>query len=199
MSSLNIVGQEINFSQILLSIDEIRDSEDLLDKLIDFLNESTRDVDVGICNAEIKSEEGLEIGKFIDGGDLFRRPSLGHILIIYWYFYDSTEYVIEAEIENGVIDFIQKKMGKEFVVVGASQDGIELLMDNLRSDDWIENCITFIASDKKYDNQIPKFTDVPIIGDGQCLSRDESETLEIIADEFYSSLSDLFVKHDKKQ
>lgn len=58
MSSLNIVGQEINFSQILLSIDEIKDSKDLLDKLIDFLNESTRDVDVGICNAEIESEEG---------------------------------------------------------------------------------------------------------------------------------------------
>ncbi len=58
MSSLNIVGQEINFSQILLSIDEIKDSKDLFDKLIDFLNESTRDVGVGICYAEIESEEG---------------------------------------------------------------------------------------------------------------------------------------------
>ena len=141
MSIIQIAGQEINFYQLEIPIENCNTPEKMRAALSEVLEKIG---EVSFVECSIIEDEDVSINFEIQG-PLIPPPANAHVKLVSWYIYEDSTYSIDTD-EEEVTLLVKTHLGTKYLI--GYRDGTSILnAENNDSDDWTGNMVSIMVGD----------------------------------------------------
>jgi len=177
MSTIQITGQEINYHQLEILIENCNTYEKMrtaICETLDGIGENS------FVECSIVDDGGVSIN-FEAHGPLISPPAKGCLKLVSWYFYDESTYSIDTD--NDEITILTKThLGTEYLIGYRKEESI-LNAENNDSDDWTGNMVSIMIGDMT-DENLDALAEVLTEQEAQS-DFSENERLDAVARKFH--------------
>jgi hypothetical protein len=182
VSKIQITGQEINFYQLEIPIENCNTQK----KMRAALSETMEKIgEESFVECSIVDDDGILINTETHG-PLISPPAKGHIKLVSWYYYEDSTYSIDTD-EKELTVLLKTHLGTKYLI-GYRDDESILYAENNDSDDWTGNMVSIMIGDAT-DENLDALAEVLTENETQNTSSKGSR-IDEIAQKFYKILLD---------
>ena len=146
MSTIQIAGQEINYHQLEIRIEDCNTYEKMRAAICETLEKIGEN---SFVESSIVDDDGVSIS-VESHGPLISPPAEGCLKVVSWYFYDESTYSIDTD-DDEITILTKTHLGTEYLIGYRQEDSI-LNAENNDSDDWTGNMVSIMIGDMTDEN-----------------------------------------------
>ena len=182
MSTIQIAGQEINYHQLEIRIEDCNTYEKMRAAICETLEKIGEN---SFVESSIVDDDGVSISVEAHG-PLISPPAEGCLKLVSWYFYDESTYSIDTD-DDEITILTKTHLGTKYLV-GYRDGGLIQNAENNDSDDWTGNMVSIMIGDAT-DENLDALAEVLTENETQDITS-KGGRIDGVTQKFYKILSD---------